>query len=233
MSSNRQRQRHSGRRRSSATSAASSLDSTSSVASSMSDIPGQQPQWSSSHTVYTASSTVPSEYARFEAVPGAPGDHDDNVQAFCEFAQLLGCPETFGGHEVERWRAHTLSHLGERWPKHSGCSFCSSRRFDCSGHGGDVRAAFHARSAHVWHHITRDGKLVQDLRPDYRLFRSMRDRGLISEGTLQETFEYAASVPNPDRPQEFMAPPQLQIIYGGDEVVPYSSPDSQSAWGRY
>jgi len=163
----------------------------------------------------------------------APENHGDNVQAFCEFAQLLGCPETFGGHEVERWRAHILSHLGEQWPQDSGCSFCSKRRFDSDKYGGRARAAFHERSEHVWLHITRDGKVVEDLQPDYRLFKFMRDRGFIPERTLQGTFQYAVSLPNPDRPGELMAPPQLQSIYGDDEVVPYSSPGSQSAWRRY
>ncbi|KAH7040094.1 uncharacterized protein B0I36DRAFT_343893 [Microdochium trichocladiopsis] len=229
MPSDRSRHRHStsgagAGRRPSTSSTTSSRSSRSSIGASVFDHPGAHYYQSSRYSVYTELSSIPSEYPQEQLEPDAAVDDLRDLHVFCEFAQLLNCTQTFRGNEFDQWWAHTISHLGNRFPEQSGCPFCSNRFFN-STMSGNAGAAFDARLLHVWEHLVKGGVTEADLRPDYQLYQFMYKHGLVSLKTYNDSLDFMPHIPNPDHDGQTMPVLFPNDVWKDEDVVVYSHGD--------
>lgn len=138
-------------------------------------------------TVYTASAT--------STVEEGP--------LVCEFRDLLGCPWSFGAHEVDGWVAHVASHLGGRFPAKSLCWFCDDGVFDSGENKSSSsssntksnkrRLQFERRLRHVADHVVGDGYYTYTythMRPDFYVIRHLHHHGIIDGATFEQCMQY-------------------------------------------
>lgn len=138
-------------------------------------------------------------------LPQAPFDHGYDLP--CE-QKYTGCRIRFSPEYFESWIDHSISHMGDRLPTRTVCTFCD-KEFDCSVNQEQPIVNWRERMAHIGEHFYENRQLnrereTEHSRPDFHVLDHMKRAGLLSDEDYDDAIAYTE---RPKYPGSELRPP--------------------------